>query len=53
MARLAPVIALGLVILMVLPVWRWSRGWGWAPAGILLIGLATLVLFSYAAIAPE
>lgn len=53
MSQLAPVIALGVLIVLVLPVWRWSRGWGWSPAGILLIGLATLVLFSFVAVVPE
>lgn len=52
MTRLAPVIALSVLIVLVLPLWRWSRGWGWAPAGMLLIGLATLVLFSFVAVEP-
>ncbi len=52
MARLAPILALGLLIILALPVWRWSRGWGWTPAGMLSIGLVTLVLFSYLAVEP-
>jgi hypothetical protein len=53
MARLAPVLALGALIILVLPVWRWSRGWGWPPVGILLMGLVTLVLFTFVAIEPD
>ncbi len=53
MARLAPVLALGVLIILVLPVWRWSRGWGWPPVGILLMGLVTLVLFTFVAIEPD
>lgn len=30
----------------VAPLWPWSRGWTWAPAGMLAMGLAGLVLFS-------
>lgn len=40
------------LVLLVAPLWPWSRGWGWSPAGILAIGLATLLLFSYAVV-PE
>jgi len=34
----------------VAPVWPWSRGWTWAPAGMLAMGLASLVLFSSAVV---
>jgi hypothetical protein len=44
--QLVPTVLLALLVVAVLPVWRWSRGWGWAPAGMLAMGLATLVLFS-------
>ena len=30
----------------VAPLWPWSRGWTWAPAGMLAMGLAGIVLFS-------
>jgi hypothetical protein len=38
--------------LLVAPLWPWSRGWSWAPAGMFAMGLATILLFSYA-IVPE
>lgn len=37
---------LGLLVVAALPVWPWSRGWGWAPAGMLAMGLVTFVVFS-------
>jgi hypothetical protein len=51
-ANLVPAVLLAVIILLTMPVWPWSRGWGWAPAGILVIGLATLVMFSLAVV-PE
>jgi hypothetical protein len=47
-----PAVLLGLLTIAALPVWSWSRGWGWAPAGMLAMGLATLVLFSLTVV-PE
>jgi hypothetical protein len=47
-----PIVLIGLLALGALPVWPWSRGWGWAPFGIVAIGLATLLLFRFA-IVPE
>jgi hypothetical protein len=44
-ANLVPLIAIGLLTLGAAPVWPWSRGWGWAPFGIVAIGFATLLLF--------
>jgi len=32
--------------LFVAPLWPWSRGWTWAPAGMLAMGLAGILLFS-------
>ncbi len=43
---------IGLMVVAVTPVWPWSRGWGWAPAGMLAMGLGALVLFSFTVI-PE
>ena len=37
---------LAALTLFVAPLWPWSRGWTWAPAGMLSMGLASLVLFS-------
>jgi hypothetical protein len=42
-----PTVLLALLVIAALPVWSWSRGWGWAPAGMLTMGLFTLVLFSF------
>ena len=39
------VIAAALTV-FVAPVWPWSGGWTWAPAGMLAMGLAGIVLFS-------
>lgn len=47
-----PVVVLAVLIVGSLPVWRWSRGWGWAPAGMLTMGLVALVGFSLT-VAPE
>ena len=34
------------LVLLMTPFWPWSRGWGWAPAGILALGVGTMFLFS-------
>jgi hypothetical protein len=44
--QVIPTIVLGALTLLVMPIWPWSKGWGWAPTGMLAMGLATLVLFS-------
>jgi hypothetical protein len=38
---------LSALIVFVAPLWPWSRGWTWAPAGMLAMGLAGVVLFSF------
>ena len=43
---------IALLVLAALPGWPWSRGWGWAPAGMLAMGLATLIVFSLTVV-PE
>jgi hypothetical protein len=43
---------MGLILLAVLPLWPWSRGWGWAPAGMIAMGMATVVVFSLTVV-PE
>jgi hypothetical protein len=30
----------------VAPLWPWSRGWTWAPAGMLAMGLVTMLVFA-------
>lgn len=41
-----PMVVIAVLLIAAVPAWPWSRGWGWAPAGMLLMGLATLVAFS-------
>ncbi len=43
---------LAVLLAAAVPVWPWSRGWGWAPAGMLAMGLATMALFVWAVV-PE
>lgn len=45
MADLIPMVLIGLLMVGAIPIWPWSKGWGWAPFGILAIGLGTLLLF--------
>ncbi len=52
MVQIVPTVLLALIIIFVMPVWPHSRGWGWPPAAILAMGLATLVLFSLTVV-PE
>jgi hypothetical protein len=47
---LAGIVAL--LTLLVAPLWPWSRGWGWAPAGMFAMGLGTVLLFTLAVV-PE
>lgn len=39
-------VVIAAMTVFVAPLWPWSRGWTWAPAGMLAMGLATLVGFS-------
>ncbi|MTV25072.1 DUF3309 family protein [Nitriliruptoraceae bacterium ZYF776] len=50
MQTLVPIVVVSLLVILAAPVWRWSRGWGWQPAGILAVGLATLLLFVYSVV---
>jgi hypothetical protein len=50
--QIVPTVLLGLLVILSLPVWNWSRGWGWAPAGMLAMGLGSLVLFSFTVTPP-
>jgi len=45
-------VLLALLVIATLPVWNWSRGWGWAPAGMFAMGLVSFVLFSFTVV-PE
>jgi hypothetical protein len=50
MPNLIPALILVVLVVAAAPVWPWSRGWTWAPAGMLAMGLATLLLFSYSVV---
>lgn len=52
MPDLTPAIVLAALVVLAAPLWPWSRGWGWPPAGILAMGLATVLLFTWAVV-PE
>lgn len=41
-----PSIVVALALVAVLPFWKHSRGWGYAPAGMVAITLATILLFT-------
>jgi len=44
--RWLPTIAVLITLVLVAPLWPWSRGWGWTPAGMVTVTLATIVLFT-------
>lgn len=46
LVRWVPLVAVLLALVGVLPVWPWSRGWGYAPAGMVGMVLGTIVLFT-------
>lgn len=50
--RWLPALAVAATLLLVMPLWRWSRGWGWVPAGMVGVTLATIVLFTLS-VAPS
>jgi hypothetical protein len=50
--NLLPLILIGLLMVGAVPIWPWSKGWGWAPFGIVAIGFATLLLFRFSVV-PE
>lgn len=44
----APSVVMLVFVVLTAPVWPWSRGWGWAVAGMSAIGLMVAVLFTLA-----
>lgn len=44
--RWLPTVAVLLALVLVSPWWPWSRGWGWTPAGMVAVTLATIVVFT-------
>jgi hypothetical protein len=49
-AALSPAFAILVIMLLVAPIWPYSRGWGWTWVGILGLGAGSVVLFTLAAI---
>lgn len=52
MTNVVTLVAIGALVVLAAPLWPWSRGWGWAPAGMLTVGLATMALFWWSVV-PE
>lgn len=46
MWRWVPSLVILVALLAVLPYWRHSRSWGYTPAGMVAVILATVVLFT-------
>lgn len=46
MLRWVPLIAVLAALVLVSPVWPWSRGWGWVPAGMVAVTSGTILLFT-------
>lgn len=46
MWRWVPTLVIALALVAVLPYWRHSRGWGYTPAGMVAVTLATVALFT-------
>lgn len=44
--RWLPTIVVLAALVVVAPLWPWSRGWGWTPAAMVGVTLATIVLFT-------
>lgn len=43
-----PAVVVSLALLLVLPLWPWSRGWGYVPAAMVAVVLASIGLFTLA-----
>ncbi|MBW3619377.1 MAG: DUF3309 family protein [Actinobacteria bacterium] len=41
----APLLLVGVLLVLVLPWWPWSRGWGYAPAAMVAVVFGTAALF--------
>ena len=44
--RWLPTIVVLIAMLLAAPLWPWSRGWSWAPAGMIAVTAATILLFT-------
>lgn len=49
--RWLPTIVVLVAFVLAAPIWPWSRGWGWTPAGMVGVTLATILLFTWS-VAP-
>lgn len=47
---LSPTFAILVIMLLVAPIWPYSRGWGWTWFGILALGAGSAVLFTLGAV---
>ena len=47
--RWVPSIVVLVALVLAAPLWSWSRGWGWTPAAMVGVTLATIVLFTLSA----
>ena len=43
-----PGIVVLVALVLVLPLWPWSRGWGYVPAAMVGVVLGSIVLFTFA-----
>ena len=48
--RWIPLVVVGVALVLVAPVWPWSRGWTWVPAAMVAVTLVTIALFSLAVV---
>lgn len=44
--RWIPLVVVVVAFVLVAPVWGWSRGWTWAPAGMVAVTAVTILLFT-------
>lgn len=44
--RWLPTLVVLATLVLVAPLWPWSRGWGWTPVGMVAVTLATIVVFT-------
>lgn len=44
--RWLPALVVFVALMLAAPIWPWSRGWGWIPAGMVGVTLMTILLFT-------
>lgn len=45
--RWIPLASVLVALVLVVPLWPWSRGWSWAPAGMVGVTTLTILLFTF------